>query len=258
MLIDTHAHVNFENYEKRLEEVFQNALNNGVEYMILPGVEVSKWDEIINFCEKYENIYGAIGVHPSEIKGLDDEALNKMKELLQHPKIKAVGEVGLDYYWDKEEEIRCKQREAFIKQIKLANEAKKTLIIHDREAHKDSFDILKEYRNPDINVIMHCFSGSVEFMKECVKEGYYIALGGVVTFKNAAKPKEVAVEIPLDRLLVETDCPYLTPHPHRGEENEPAYVKFVAEEIARLKNISFEEVAQATTKNAFKAFNIEV
>ena len=258
MLIDTHAHINFETYQPRIDEVLSNARSNGVEYMILPGVEVSKWDEIIGFCERYNNVYGAIVVHPSEIKRLDDEAILKMKELLKHPKIKAVGEVGLDYYWDKEEDIREKQRLAFIEQIKLANEAHKTLIIHDREAHKDSLDILKEHRNPDINVIMHCFSGSVEFMKECVKEGYYIALGGVVTFKNAAKPKEVAVEVPLDRLLVETDCPYLTPHPHRGAENEPAYVKFVAEEIARLKNISLEKVSNATTENAFRAFNIEV
>ena len=258
MLIDTHAHINFENYKHRFNEVLLNAKNNGVEYMILPGVEVSKWDEIISFCEKYDNVYGAIGVHRSEIKGIDENALLNMTELFKHPKIKAVGEIGLDYYWDKEDDIREKQKTAFIEQINLANEAHKTLIIHDREAHKDSFDIIKKYKSPEINVIMHCFSGSVEFMKECIKEGYYIALGGVVTFKNATKPKEVAVEIPLDRLLVETDCPYLTPHPHRGEENEPAYVKFVAEEIAHLKNISFKEVAEATTKNAFKAFNIEV
>ena len=258
MLIDTHAHINFENYKNRLEEVFENAKNNEVNIMILPGVEVSKWDEIIDFCEKYDNVYGAIGVHPSEIKGLNDEALNKMAELLKHPKIKAVGEIGLDYYWDKEDSIRELQKQAFIKQIKLANTAQKTLIIHDREAHKDTFDILKEYRSPEINVVMHCYSGSTEFMKECINEGYYIALGGIVTFKNAVKPKEVAVEVPLDRLLVETDCPYLTPTPHRGEENEPAYVKFVAQEIANLKGISFEEVSKATTQNALKVFNIEV
>ena len=258
MLIDTHAHVNFETYEKRLDEVFENAKNNGVEFMILPGVEVSKWDEIIDFVEKYDNIYGAIGVHPSEIKDFNENSILKMTELLKHSKIKAVGEVGLDYYWDKDENIRTKQKKVFIEQIKLANQAKKTLIIHEREAHKDAFDILKEYADPEINVIMHCFSGSPEFMKECVKQGYYIALGGIVTFKNAQKPKDVAKEVPLDRLLVETDCPFLTPHPHRGEENEPAYVKFVAQEIASLKGISFEKVAEETTKNALKVFNIEV
>ena len=258
MLIDTHAHINFETYQKRMNEVFENAMSNGVEYFILPGVEESKWPEIIEFCEKYDNVYGAIGVHPSEIKGWNEKSNQKMAEFLKHPKIRAVGEVGLDYYWDKDEDIREQQKSVFIEQIKLANDAQKTLIIHEREAHKDAFDILKEYKSPEINVIMHCFSGSVEFMKECVKEGYYIALGGIVTFKNALKPKEVAKEIPLEKLLVETDCPYLTPHPHRGEENEPAYVKFVAEEIARLKNISFEEVAQYTTQNALKVFNIGV
>ncbi len=258
MLIDTHAHVNFETYTPRLNEVFENAKSNDVGIMILPGVEVPKWDEIINFCEKYDNIYGAIGVHPTDINGLDEQAYSKTRELLTHPKIKAVGEVGLDYYWDKEKEVQKAQQKAFIEQIKLANEAKKTLIIHDREAHKDSIDILKEYASPDINVVMHCFSGSVEFMKECINLGYYIALGGIVTFKNAVKPKEVAKEIPLDRLLIETDCPFLTPHPHRGEENEPAYVKFVAEEIARIKELPFDTIAQATTQNALKVFNIEV
>lgn len=258
MLIDTHAHINFENYNSRLNEVFENAKNNNVNLMILPGVEVSKWDEIIEFIEKYENVYGAIGVHPSEIKGFDDNASIKMAELLTHHKIKAVGEIGLDYYWDKDEIIREQQRKVFKEQIKLANEAKKTLIIHEREAHKDAFDILKDYVNPDIKVLMHCFSGSVEFMKECVNQGYYIALGGIVTFKNALKPKEVAKEVPLERLLLETDCPYLTPHPHRGEENEPAYVKFVAQEIANLKGITFEEISEITTHNALKVFNIEV
>lgn len=258
MLIDTHAHVNFENYKDRLNEIIENAKNNNVDYMILPGVEASKWNEIIEFIEKFDNIYGAIGVHPSEIQGFDNNAKQKMAELLKHPKIKAVGEVGLDYYWEKDNELREQQKKVFIEQIKLANEAKKTLIIHEREAHKDAYDILKEYVNPDINIIMHCFSGSVEFMKECINQGWYIALGGIVTFKNALKPKEVAKEIPLEKLLVETDCPYLTPHPHRGEENEPAYVKFVAEEIANLKGISFEEVSNATTYNALKAFNIKV
>lgn len=259
MLIDTHAHINFETYQKRLNEVFENAKANNVSLMILPGVEYEKWDEIVKFSDDYQNVFGAIGVHPSEISGWiknKNEAPKKMEELLKLPNIKAVGEVGLDYYWDKDEENHKLQKEVFIEQIELANQAKKTLIIHEREAHKDAFDILKAHRSKEINVLMHCFSGSVEFMRECVKEGYYIALGGIVTFKNALKPKEVAKEVPLDRLLIETDCPFLTPHPHRGEENEPAYVKFVAEEIAKLKGISFEELAKATTDNALKVFNI--
>ncbi|MBQ7450324.1 TatD family hydrolase [bacterium] len=258
MLIDTHAHVNFETYKERLDEVFENAKNNDVRLMILPGVEVAKWNEIIEFAEKYENVYGAIGVHPSEIKDFDENAKKRMAELLKHPKIKAVGEVGLDYYWDKEEEVRESQKAVFTEQIKLANDSGKPLIIHEREAHKDAFDILNEYASKDIDIVMHCFSGSPEFMKECVNKGYYIALGGIVTFKNAQKPKEVAKEVPIERLMLETDCPFLTPHPHRGEENEPAYVKYVAQQIAEIKGISYDTVCEITTKNALKVFNIEV
>ena len=145
------------------------------------------------------------------------------------------------------------QKEVFIKQIKLANELGLPISIHDREAHKDTFDILKEYNNGS-KIVMHCFSGSVEFARECIKEGWYLALGGVVTFKNAIKMKEVAVDIPLDRLLLETDAPYLTPVPFRGKENQPAYTKFVAEEIAKLRGISVEEVDRITTQNANEVF----
>ena len=147
------------------------------------------------------------------------------------------------------------QKEVFIKQIKLANELGLPICVHDREAHKDSFDILKEYNNGS-DVVMHCFSGSVEFAGECIKEGWYLALGGVVTFKNAVKMKEVAAEVPSDRLMVETDAPYLTPVPYRGKENQPSYVKFVAEEIAKLRGTTYEEIASVTTNNAEKVFKL--
>lgn len=148
------------------------------------------------------------------------------------------------------------QKEVFIKQIKLANELNLPICVHDREAHKDTFDILKEY-NKGSKVVMHCFSGSVEFARECIKEGWYLALGGVVTFKNAVKMKEVAADIPLERLLLETDAPYLTPVPYRGKENQPAYVRFVAEEIAKICNVSFENIVQASSQNAEKVFAIK-
>ena len=164
-----------------------------------------------------------------------------------------IGEIGLDYYWDKS--FNDLQKEVFIKQINLANELNFPISVHDREAHKDSFDILTEFNKNSI-VIMHCFSGSVEFMHECVKQGWYIAIGGVVTFKNAIKMKEVAKEVPLDKLLIETDAPYLTPVPYRGKTNQPAYVKYVAEEIANLRNTSFEEIDEQTTKNAKLVFKI--
>ena len=182
-----------------------------------------------------------------------DDLTDKIIEYSKHKKIVAIGEIGLDYYWDKSN-VEA-QKEIFIKQIKLANNLNLPIAIHDRDAHKDTFDILKEY-NKNSTVIMHCFSGSVELARECIKEGWYIALGGVVTFKNAVKTKEVAKEIPLEYLLLETDAPYLTPVPYRGEENQPAYVKYVAEEIAKIKEISVDEVDKITTENTIKVFNL--
>ena len=183
---------------------------------------------------------------------LENASVNHVKKIIV-PAASTADIDGLDYYWDKS--YIDVQKEVFIKQIELANELGLPINVHDREAHKDTFDIIKAH-NKGSKVIMHCFSGSPEFAKECVREGWYIALGGVVTFKNAKKMKEVAIEVPLEKLLLETDAPYLTPVPYRGKENQPAYVKFVAEEIAKLRGISFDEVAKATTKNAKNIFFI--
>lgn len=251
-LVDTHSHIN--TLEKITpQEAIDNAKANGVEKIIVPAAAVNDIDEVLKFVNKYENTFGLLGVHPSEVKDWDDSLLDKIREYSKNEKIVGIGEIGLDYYWDKS--FNDLQKEVFIKQIKLANELKLPICVHDREAHKDSFYILKEY-NKTSDVVMHCFSGSVEFAKECVKEGWFIALGGVVTFKNAIKMKEVAKEVPIENLLVETDAPYLTPVPFRGTENQPAYVKFVAEEIAKLRGITFEEVATATTRNAEKVYGI--
>ena len=254
MLIDTHSHIDMENYKDRFEEVLQTAKEYGVEKIVIPGVEPSGFERILSLCEKYENIYGAVGIHPEEVNYFDENSEKLLKEYLKHEKIIAVGEIGLDYYWDKSQTE--KQKEIFEKQILIAKEAKKPVLVHDREAHQDTFEILKKTNAAEIGVVMHCFSGSSEFAAECVKEGFYIALGGVTTFKNAKKAKEVAKTVPLDRLLLETDAPYMTPVPYRGKENQPAYVKFVAQEIANLRNISFEEVAKATTENAQRLLKI--
>ena len=254
MLIDTHSHIDMENYKDRFEEVLQTAKEYGVEKIVIPGVEPSGFERILSLCEKYENIYGAVGIHPEEVNYFDENSEKLLKEYLKHEKIIAVGEIGLDYYWDKSQ--TAKQKEIFEKQILIAKEAKKPVLVHDREAHQDTFEILKKTNAAEIGVVMHCFSGSPEFAAECVKEGFYIALGGVTTFKNAKKAKEVAKTVPLDRLLLETDAPYMTPVPYRGKENQPAYVKFVAQEIANLRNISFEEVAKATTENAQRLLKI--
>ncbi len=252
MLIDTHTHIDMIEGIS-IDEVLENARQNGVEKLIVPCAYPKDVDKIYELSLKYENVYGMLGVHPSEVKDWDDSLIDKIKEYSKSNKIVAIGEIGLDYYWDKS--FNDLQKEVFIKQIKLANELNLPISIHDREAHKDTFDILKEY-NKNSTIVMHCFSGSVEFARECIKEGWYIALGGVVTFKNAIKTKDVAKDIPLDKLLLETDAPYLTPVPYRGKENQPAYVKFVAEEIAKLRGISTEEVEKNSSENAIKVFHL--
>lgn len=253
-LIDTHSHIDM--LEKiSIDEALKNAKANDVNRVILPCAYAKDIDKIMEIAEKYSNVYAYLGVHPTEVKDWDESIIEKIEHYVNtSTKVTGIGEIGLDYYWDKS--FNDLQKEVFIKQIKLANKLNLPINIHDREAHKDSFDIIQEY-NKNSTVIMHCFSGSVEFARECIKAGYYIALGGVVTFKNAIKMKEVAINIPIERLLLETDAPYLTPVPHRGEENQPAYTRFVAEEIARLRETTIEEIAYATTQNAERIFNFQ-
>ena len=251
-MIDTHSHINIIE-SLTLDEILLNAKNNGVDKIILPSAYPADIDIVYELVQKYENVYGLLGVHPSEAKDWNDGIIDKIKKMSKNKKIVGIGEIGLDYYWDKS--FVDLQQDIFIKQIKLANELSLPVSIHDREAHKDTFEILKKY-NHGSAIVMHCFSGSVEFARECIKEGFYIALGGVVTFKNAVKMKEVAKYIPLERLLLETDAPYLTPVPFRGKENQPAYVKFAAEEIAKIRKTTFEEIDIATTQNAERIFKL--
>ncbi len=251
-MIDTHSHINMlENITT--DGAVPNAAANGVNKIIVPAANPADFAGIMELINEYDNVYGMLGVHPSEAKDWNDVLIEDIKKLAKNKKIVAIGEIGLDYYWDKS--FNELQKEVFIKQIKLANELNLPIDVHDREAHKDTFDILKEYNNGS-KVVMHCFSGSVEFAKECIKEGWYLGIGGVVTFKNAVKMKEVVQAVPLEHILLETDAPYLTPVPYRGKENQPAYVKFVAEEIAKLRNISIEEVNGVTTANAESVFAI--
>lgn len=251
-MIDTHSHINMIE-SISLDEIVKNAIDNGVDKIIVPSAYPKDIDEVMTLVDKYENVYGMLGVHPTEVKDWTDDLVDKIREFSKHPKIVAIGEIGLDYYWDKS--FNDLQKEIFVKQIKLANELNLPISIHDREAHKDTYDILKEH-NKGSKIVMHCFSGSVEFARECIKEGWYLALGGVVTFKNAVKMKEVAKDIPLNKLLLETDAPYLTPVPYRGKENQPAYTKFVADEIAKLRGISVKEVDIVTTQNTKEVFGI--
>ena len=248
-LIDTHAHIDMLDYDRTMALMSEY----GVKKAIIPSVEVATLDKVFEIALKNENLYAMIGIFPSEVKTYTPKVEEKLRNLAENSKIKAVGEIGLDYYWDKS--FVDLQKEVFVKQIKLANELNLPIVVHDREAHKDSFDLLKEY-NKNSKVLFHCFSGSVEFMRECVKQGWYIAIGGVVTFKNAIKMKDVAKTVPLEYLVLETDSPYLTPVPFRGKTNYPAYVKYVAEEIANLRAMSVEELIGITTENAERLFKI--
>ncbi len=253
-IINTHSHVNMLR-ETNIDEAIQNAIDNKI-VTIVPSSSIQDIFDTDKFIKKYNDVYGYVGVFPEEVKDFSDKTLSDMEEIIKsNPKIIGIGEIGLDYYWDKS--FKELQKEVFIKQIEFANQMNLPLNIHSREAHLDTLEILKKY-NKNSTAIMHCFSGSLEFARECIKEGIYIALGGVVTFKNAKKTKEVAKNIPLEYLLLETDDPYLAPVPFRGKENQPMYVKYVAEEIANLRGITPEEVAKTSTENAKKIFkNIE-
>lgn len=253
MLIDTHSHIDMPDFDD-LDDVILRAKNVGVEKIVIPSVDRNSFEKVIGISEKYEGVYCALGIHPTESQEANEEDYEEIIKLASHNKVVAIGECGLDHYWDKT--YLEEQNKSFLRQIEIAKQLKKALIVHDREAHKDTFDLLTNNIKDEIPVIMHCFSGSLEFAKECIKKGFYIALGGVVTFKNAKKAHEIAKDIPLEYLLLETDAPYLTPVPFRGKRNEPAYVKYVAEEIANIRGISFEEVAEATTNNARKVFGI--
>ncbi|GLI83651.1 TatD family hydrolase [Rossellomorea marisflavi] len=254
MLFDTHVHLNAEQFDEDVEEVIARAKEAGVENMVVVGFDRPTIERAMELVETYDFLYASVGWHPVDAIDMKDEDLDWIEEWTKHPKVVALGEMGLDYHWDKSPEDV--QKDVFRRQIRLAKKVKLPIIIHNREATQDIVDILKEEGASEVGGIMHCFSGSPEVAKECVDMNFYISLGGPVTFKNARKPKEVAKEIPLEKLLVETDCPYLAPHPNRGKRNEPAYVRLVAEQIAELKEISIEEVEAATTRNAKKLFNI--
>ncbi len=254
MFFDTHAHLNAEQYNEDLQEVIDRALSEGISNIVVVGFDRPTIEKAMELTEQYEFIYASVGWHPVDAIDMTEEDLLWIEELSSHPKVVALGEMGLDYYWDKSP--KDIQKEVFRKQIRLAKKVKLPIVIHNRDATADIVEILKEEGAGEVGGIMHCFSGSPEIAQECVDMNFYISLGGPVTFKNAKKPKEVADVIPLEKLLIETDCPYLTPHPHRGKRNEPSYVKLVAEQIAEIKGLSTEEVAQATTENAKKLFGI--
>jgi len=255
MLIDTHVHLNADQYEEDVEEVIERAREAGVTKMVVVGFDRKTITKAMELVEQYPFLYAVVGWHPVDAVDCTEEDLAWIESLAEHPKVVAIGEMGLDYHWDKSP--KDIQQQLFRKQIQLAKRVKLPIVIHNRDATADVVRILEEEDAKEVGGIMHAFGGSVETAQQCIDMNFYISLGGTVTFKNAKAPKKIAAEIPLEKLLVETDAPYLTPHPYRGKRNEPFYVTLVAEEIARIKEISVEEVASVTTKNALNLFQIQ-
>jgi len=253
MLVDTHVHLNSNKYIDNLPEVIQRALDNSVETMIVVGYDKETNKLAIELAEKYPFIYATVGFHPTDAKDIKPGDYELLTKQIQHERVVGVGECGLDFYWDKG--FINEQVEVFKRQIELSRKYNKPLIIHMRDATEATYNVLSEYKN--LKGIMHCYSGSPEMAKNFLDLGLHISLGGPVTFKNGHKPKKVAEMVPIDKLLIETDAPYLSPHPFRGKTNEPSRVKLVAEEIAKIRNVSYEIIAEETTKNAYRLFNIK-
>ncbi|WP_024622407.1 TatD family hydrolase [Metaclostridioides mangenotii] len=256
MLFDSHAHLNDERFDEDRDELIKSLRENNVDLVVNPGADIETSKSAVELSNKYDFIYAAVGVHPHDVSELDDSAIETLREMVtKNNKVVAIGEIGLDYYYD--HSPREVQKEWFKKQILLANELKLPIIIHDRDAHADTFDIIKEYKSDEIGCVLHCYSGSVELAREYIKMGCYISIPGTVTFKNSRKVREVAREITLDKLFIETDSPYMAPEPHRGKRNDPSLVAFVADKIAQEKGISYEEVCERTKENAKIFFGIE-
>jgi len=256
LLFDTHAHLNDAKFDGDREQVIDRARNEfGVKYIVNVGYNRETIRTSLQLAETYDFVYSSVGWHPHDAIDCTDEDLAWIRSLIEHPKVVALGEMGLDYYWD--HSPRDVQAEVFRKQIAIAKETGLPIIIHDRDAHEDVVRILKEENAQEVGGVMHCFGGDLKIMEECLNMNFMIGLGGPVTFKNAKLPKEIAAHVPLDRLVVETDCPYLAPHPYRGKRNETGYVRFVAETIAQIRGLSLEELSEITMRNAMRLFRLE-
>lgn len=254
MIFDTHAHYDDDAFDEDRDELLSGMAAKNVEYIVNVGASMASSKRSIALAEKYPFIYAAVGVHPDEVGELDDEKFEKLREWTTHEKVKAVGEIGLDYYWDKEKHDL--QKHWFMRQMELAHEVNLPIIVHSREAAKDTLDMIIAAKPLDLSGIIHCYSYSVEQAREYLNMGYYIGIGGVLTFKNAKKLKEVAEYAPLSRIVLETDCPYLAPTPYRGKRNDSSMIAYVAEELAAIKQMPVEEVLRITNENGKKLYHI--
>lgn len=258
MYFDTHAHYDDEKFDQDRYDVIQEVHNDGVDTIVNVGASIDTSVASINLANRYDYVYAAVGVHPSEIMDLDDSYIDVLEGLIQknRDRVVAVGEIGLDYYYD-DAPPKELQRKFFVEQIDIARRMKLPIIIHDRDAHQDTLDVIREENVGDIGGIVHCFSGSKEMAKEVLEQGLYIAIGGVVTFKNAKKLVEVVSIVPEDRLLIETDLPYLAPEPLRGSRNTSANLKYIVQRIASIRGDTPENIAKMTSANAKRVYRIE-
>lgn len=245
-IFDAHAHYDDEQFDEDREVIIDKLRKNNVVGVLNCGASLKGAVDSVLLADKYDFFYAAVGIHPEYADKLDDDVIDELRRLAKDDKVRAIGEIGLDYYYDENPEREI-QKEAFIRQMELAKELDLPVIIHDRDAHEDTLNIIKQF--PEVTGEIHCFSGSVEFAKECLKLGYYIGITGVVTFKNAKKIIEVVKELPLDKILVETDCPYMAPVPYRGKRNRSDYIKHIIEKIAEIKGVDAAEISTRTISN---------
>lgn len=253
-IFDTHAHYDDDAFDRDREELLASMKEQGVGRIVNVSANLHEIQETLKLIEQYPFIYGAAGVHPDDTRELNEENFGQIRQAAMHEKMVAIGEIGLDYYWDSSD--RETQKKWFLRQLELAKELDKPVIIHSREAARDTLDLIKAAGGPDFSMVIHCYSYSTELAREYLNMGYYLGIGGVVTYKNGVKLKEVVSYMPLDRILLETDAPYLTPVPFRGKRNSSEKIHYVVEEIARLKQVSQEEVLETTWNNACRFYRL--
>lgn len=253
-MIDSHAHLDEERFDEDRDELIKSLKENAISYVINPSSDMETSRRVVELSNKYENIFAAVGIHPHDAEGFKEDDLDELRELSKDERVVAIGEIGLDYYYDNSP--RDIQKEVFRKQLELSHELDLPVIIHTRDAMGDTYDILKEFEGR-VRGVMHCYTGSIEMAEKFMKLGFYISIAGPVTFKNAVNVREMAKQIPLERLLIETDSPYLAPVPNRGKRNDPTNVRYVADMLANLKEIQIDKIIEHSRENTVELFSLK-
>ena len=256
MWIDTHAHLDMPQFEDEVPEIILRAMHHNVEAIVTVGIDLPSSEKAVTLADAFPPVYAAVGVHPHEAAQLNEETVEAIKTLSDHPKVVAVGEIGLDFY--RNLSPPDVQDEAFRRQIRLARELGKPIVVHSRNAHTRTVRVLQEENAWEVGGVIHCFNGSLSMAKSCIDLGFYISVTGSITFKNASRLRNVVINTPRDRLLIETDCPFLAPVPFRGKRNEPSYVRYTGDKTAKILKIPSEELAEQTTRNAVALFGLKL